>query len=242
MAEVYQAVAAMMAKLGETATAWVAADRSTFAAMQANDAALAGAGRFRLGHAFLSAGRPDQAERAVVDAADALEPAATDGDSDATALWGALNLVKAIAAARRGDRDAALSAIANADEAVLRLGAGYEDCRYDTEFGARNVALHAVSVAVELGNAAEALRRSSDVDTSGLSAERSARLLVDVARAHAQRRNRGAAVDALEQAERLAPEMVRCHWLARETVLDLLRRQRGRAKRRFDLAGRMGLL
>jgi hypothetical protein len=57
-----------------------------------------------------------------------------------------------------------------------------------------------------------------------------------VARAHAQRRRGGAAVAALEDAERLAPEMVRCHRLARETLRELLRRERGRAK-----PGRLGL-
>ncbi len=40
LAELYQAVAAMMAKLGESDAAWVAADRSSFAAMLARDHAL----------------------------------------------------------------------------------------------------------------------------------------------------------------------------------------------------------
>ena len=73
--------------------------------------------------------------------------------------------------------------------------------------------------------------------------EGGARLLVDVARAHAQRRNGSAAMRALEEAERLAPEMIRCHWLARETLRDLLRRERTRMKpSRLDLAARMGLV
>ena len=76
-----------------------------------------------------------------------------------------------------------------------------------------------------------------------LSSERRARLLVDMARACAQQRKAAAALQALEEAEQLAPELVRCHWLARETVLDLLRRQRCGAKSgRLDLAARMGLL
>ena len=66
---------------------------------------------------------------------------------------------------------------------------------------------------------------------------------MDLARAHAQRRKTAAAVRSLEAAERLAPELVRSHWLARETVRELLRRERGHAKPgRLDLAGRMGLL
>jgi hypothetical protein len=243
LAELYQAIAAMMAKLGEVDAAWVAADRSTFSATEAGDIVLAAAGSFRLGHAFLKGGKLDEAARAVDLAAAAVETVAQTGDADATALWGALHLVRAIAAARGRDRDAAGAAIARAEDAAERLGPGYVDGRFDTEFGPRNVALHAVSVAVELGDAADAVRRSRDLDTSGLSAERRARLLVELARAHTQRRRGSAAVKALEEAERLAPEMVRCHWLARETVRDLLRRERGRARReRLNLAGRMGLV
>lgn len=243
VAELYQAVAAAMARLGDADAAWVAADRSTVAAIHAGDAVLAAASSFRIGHAFLSAGWLGQAARTVEVAAEALLPAAWAGDADAIALWGALNLVKAITAARTADRGAALSAIVNAEAAAGRLGDGYEDRRFDTEFGAGNVALHAVAVAVELGDAAEALRRWAELDVIGLSVERRARLLVDVARAHAQQRRGGAAMRALEEAEQLAPEMIRFHWLARETVLNLLRRQRGRAAADgVDLAGRMGLL
>ncbi len=105
------------------------------------------------------------------------------------------------------------------------------------------MALHAVAVAFELGDAAEALCQANDVEAGRLSPEPRARLLVDVARAEAQRRNARAAVRTLEEAERVAPEMVRCHWLARETMRDLLRRERGRAKAgRLGLAGRMGLV
>jgi transcriptional regulator with XRE-family HTH domain len=243
VAELYHVVAATMAELGDADAAWVAADRAAVAAAHAGDAVLSAASSFRLGHAFLSAGRLEQAARTVEVAAQALLPAAWAGDPDATALWGALNLVKAITAARTADRGTALAAIGNAASAAGRLGDSYQDLRFDTEFGARNVALHAVAVAVELGDAAEALRHWGDVDVNGLSAERRARLLVDVARAHALRRRGDAAMRALEEAEQLAPEMIRFHWLARETVLGLLRRRRGRARAdRTDLVARMGLL
>ncbi len=242
LAELYQAVAAMMAKHGESDAAWVAADRSAFAATRAGDRLLVAAGNLRLGHAFMSAGKLGQAERAADVAVGVVEPAARAGDADAMALWGALQLVRAVAAARRGDGDAARLAMARAQDAAEQLN-GYEECRFDTEFGPQNVAVHAVSVAVELGDPVEALRRWTAIDGDRLSSERRARLLVDVARAEAQRRKGGAAVKALEEAERLAPEMVRCHWLARETLRDLLRRERGRAKHgQLDLAGRMGLV
>src|SRR5262249_47009607 len=95
----------------------------------AGDAVLAAASSFRLGHAFLSAGWLGQAARTVEVAAEALLPAAWSGDADAIALWGALNLVKAITAARGADRGAGLAAIVNAEAAAGRLGDRYEDRR-----------------------------------------------------------------------------------------------------------------
>jgi hypothetical protein len=233
----------MMARLGEADAAWVAADRSAFAATRAGDPLLAAAAGYRLSHALMSAGKLEQAERAADVAAGVLERHLYRDRADSLGLWGALYLVKAVAAARRGDADAAWFAISRAENAARELGADYEDCRFDTEFGAQNVAMHAASVAVELGDAAEALRRAGVVDAGRLSSERRARLLVDMARAMAQQRKGAAAIRALEDAEQLAPELVRCHWLARETMLDLLRRQRCRTKPgRLDLAARMGLV
>lgn len=74
----------------------------------------------------------------------------------------------------------------------------------------------------DLGDAGEALDVAHGIDASALSAERQARLLVDVARAHAQRRHAGEAVAALLDAERLAPEQVRSHHLARAALADLI--------------------
>lgn len=65
--------------------------------------------------------------------------------------------------------------------------------------------LHAVAVATDLGDAGEALDVARGIDASGLSPERQARLLVDVARAHGQRRHTGEATKALLDAECLAP-------------------------------------
>jgi hypothetical protein len=59
-----------------------------------------------------------------------------------------------------------------------------------TEFGPTNVALHAVGIAVGLGDAGEVLRRAAAIDTSELSIERRVRFLLDVAHAYAQRPRR----------------------------------------------------
>jgi hypothetical protein len=105
----------------------------------------------------------------------------------------------------------------------MRLGEGHNE--YNTELGPANVRLYEIAVAVELGDAGRALRAAAAVDTSGLSAERRARMLIDVARAHAQRRHVGEAVAALLQAEAITPEQVRAHALVRQLVADLLTMQ-----------------
>jgi hypothetical protein len=85
--------------------------------------------------------------------------------------------------------------------------------------------LYEIAAAVELGDAGRALRAAASVDASGLSPERQARMFIDVARAHAQRRQVGEAVAVLRQAEKLTPEQVHAHPSVRQVVADLLAMQ-----------------
>jgi hypothetical protein len=55
------------------------------------------------------------------------------------------------------------------------VGEGRND--FHTEFGPANVGVHSVAVAIELGDAGEALDAASRVDVSQLSEERQARFL-----------------------------------------------------------------
>lgn len=226
LAKTYQAVAAVMAKLGEIELAWVAADRSIMAAERADTPLLTVVGVFRLAHAFLSAWRLEQAERAAASGALALASKVNGGAPEVVSLYGALNLVRAVVAPRRGDGATAWQAIAEAERAAAILGEDRND--FDTEFGPTNVALHAVAVAVELGESGEALRRAEGVQADGLSQERQARFLIDVARAYGQRRDTDGAVAALWKAYQLTPEQLRHHGLVRDLVSDLVRRNRRR--------------
>jgi glutamate/tyrosine decarboxylase-like PLP-dependent enzyme len=124
-------------------------------------------------------------------------------------LPGNYDLVVAVIAGREGDRAAARQCVTTARRIAKRLRRDRND--YNTEFGPTNVELHAVAVAVDLGHAGGALDLAASVDASKLSAERQARFLVDVGRAHAQRRHVGEATAALLEAEQLAPEHVRGH-------------------------------
>ena len=241
LAEVYQATAAAMSKLRDLETAWVAGDRSVTAAERGEDPLLAAAGAFRIAHALLSGGRIPEALRTALAAAVALEPDVADGSPALVALWGALNQVAAVIATRASEEDTARECMRKAEEAAQRIGADRND--FETEFGPTNVALHAVSIAVELGDAGEALRRAATVDTSALSIERRARFLLDVARAYAQRRKVADAVRTLEEAEQLTPEQVRSHPMVREMVRDLLRGERRNVNPDLRaLAQRVGVL
>jgi hypothetical protein len=153
-------------------------------------------------------------------------------------LWGGLTLQRAAIAARVNDPDTAYAHLERARQIAGRLGEGRND--YNTEFGPANVALYEIAVAVDLGDAGRALRAAT-VDTTGLSAERRARMLIDVARAHAQRRQVGEAVTALRQAEDIAPELVRGHYLARQLVSDLLTMQDPPSSELRELSVRLGV-
>ena len=238
MAATYQACSAALAKLGEPEAAWIAADRAMAAAERAGNPLLVAAGAFRLVFVFISARHYDQAEETARTAAEALWPLADGGDPQAMSLWGGLTLQRAVIAARINDPDTAYDQLERAKQIAGRLGEGRND--YNTEFGPANVGLREVAIAVDLGEAGRALVPLPTQRTpSGLSAERRARLLIEVARAHAQRRQADEAVTALLQAEQITPELVRGHVLVRQLVSDLLTMQDPPAAELRDLARRL---
>ena len=238
LATAYQACSAALAKVGEPDAAWIAADRAMAAAERTGNPLLIAAGAFRLVFVFLATRHYDQAEETARTTADALAHLGDGDDLPAVSLWGGLTLQRAVVAARLNDLDAAYSHLERARRAAARLGEGRND--YNTEFGPANVALHEIAVAVELGDAGRALRSASAVDTSGLSAERRALMLIDVARAHAQRRQISEAVAALRQAEGITPQQVRAHDQVRQLVSDLTAMQDPPLAELRDLAERVG--
>ncbi|MFF4903661.1 helix-turn-helix domain-containing protein [Streptomyces sp. NPDC001260] len=221
-AKAYQVAATSFTRQDQADAAWIAADRALQAAELAGEPLEVVASLFRMAHAFMRQKHLDQAEQAAKSAVAVMSPRAEAPTCppEELSLLGAMNLVLAVINAREGNRRETRAHLDRAREIAARLGEDRND--FDTEFGPTNVEIHAVSTAVELGDAGLALEVAEQVDTSGLSPERQGRFLLDVARAHAQRRHVGEATAALLEAEALTPEQVHDHHSAREVIRDLI--------------------
>jgi hypothetical protein len=111
-----------------------------------------------VGQVFMSAGRLDEADSVSAAALTALEPRLGNPSPEHLSIWGALLLTRAMIAARKNDRPTAQQFIGEAQAIAGRLGQDRND--FWTIFGPTNVAIHAVSVDVELGDPAAGLRKA----------------------------------------------------------------------------------
>ncbi|MDI6102824.1 hypothetical protein QLQ12_29825 [Actinoplanes sp. NEAU-A12] len=146
----YQLAATRLTKLGETDLAWIAADRGLSAVRPVGDPAITGSLFRSVSHALLSTGRYQEAVRLTTDAADFLDQYLTDAGPELLSVYGTLLLGGSVAAARANDASTARTLLTAADEAATRLG---KDANHLwTAFGPRNVAIHRVATAGELGN------------------------------------------------------------------------------------------
>ncbi|MFI9719375.1 helix-turn-helix domain-containing protein [Streptomyces sp. NPDC052396] len=222
LARTYQALSAAFARQNEADAAWVAADRAIAAAEMSGQVLEVFAGTFRLAHACIRLKRYDQAEHVARSAVSALDRHIDSAEPtpEVLSLLGSLHLALAVAHARTDDRAGARREMEQARRVARQLGENRND--FNLEFGPLNVEIQAVSVAVDLGDAGEALEVGGRLDPSALSVERQARLALDMGRAHAQLRRLDDAVESFGEAERLAPEMVRSHVEARSAIRDLV--------------------
>jgi transcriptional regulator with XRE-family HTH domain len=241
LSDTYQAVAAAMAKLGEADAAWIAADRAPFAAEVLHDLLVVAASLFRMAQTFLALGQLGQARAVAKTVIEGLDQRASrEPLAETLSLCGAFHLVLATAAAGDNDRLQAHWHLDRAKEIADRLGGDRND--FGTEFGPADVALHAVGVAVELGDTEEAIDLASRIEPGRLSSERQARCNISLARAHAIRRQIDAALGCLEEAERLSPGQTRTDRIARAVARELIRLSGSRPQPTLrDLAERFGV-
>jgi hypothetical protein len=123
-----------------------------------------------------------------------------------------------------------------------RLGEDRND--FWTVFGPTIVGIHRASVSVELGDAGRAIEQARAIDPSQLpSLERRVHHLLDLAQGFGQWRKDHEALDALLQAERLAPQEVHLQPAVERLVVELLHRKRRTTMPQLrELARRVGSL
>jgi transcriptional regulator with XRE-family HTH domain len=220
LTRLYQAVSFSFAYENEADAAWVAADRAIFAAEATGDPLQIIASHFRLAHTLIRLGRYDQARHLAGQAIEALRPRATDdAEHQVLALFGAMHLVRAVLAGIDQNRQEVRETLDEAERLAQIVGDDRND--FNTEFGTTNVKLHRVAIALDLGDAGEALDVARTADPAAMSTERQMRFYLDIARAHTQRRQIDQAIEALTAAEAIQPETFRSHKVTLQVIDDL---------------------
>lgn len=241
LASAYRLSASLAGIFGDTKLSWLCAREGVAAAQRSGDALLVASAQRRLAFSLLQLGWFEDAGAVCSDATDAIAP--TDATSPAGwSMWGCLHLTGAVAAARAEDPVYARRLLVDARTAAERVGEGHD--YYWEAFEPASVGAHAVTVALEHGDPVEAVRLADSVQVEQMqSPERRATTFIEVAYAHGLRRDDGAAVAVLVEAERYAPEMVRYSVMARELVRVCLgRERRSRTPQLRGLAERMGVI
>lgn len=237
-ADLYGLLRSYCRRTGRGDLGLLVADRAMRAAEDADDPIRIAAAQWNLGHMLLGNGEPEGAEEV---ARHGVEQLAAVASAEALAMAGALELVTVVAQTRRRRWWDARERLAhNAAPKADQVGEGNPMW---TVFGPTNVELHAVSIDMEAGESADALRTADTVDTSRLpSLERQFTFLLEVARCYDLRREDAAVLVHLLDLEQLAPEDLARSPLARQMVTDLQRRIRPTYRRQITLlAERLGI-
>jgi transcriptional regulator with XRE-family HTH domain len=232
LADVYAVAGWVLIKADLPLTAWIAAHRAVRAAERAVDPVRVAAATRCLAEVHMRNGNHEKAAHTALLAAVALDGTATNpAEADlANSVRGAALLSAAAASARRGERGEARASLAAASRCADRLGRDTFDLA--TVFGPTNVAIHRVAVAVELGDASDAVHLADDVRLDALPAmlgERRSRYLLDVARAHAAVGDARSATQSLLHAESISADEVRHHRITRRLVPTLITLEHGDA-------------
>jgi hypothetical protein len=221
----YQAAASVLIKAGESDLAWIAAERGLIAAASANSPVIRGSLIRSVAFSLLSTGRLEAAMRLIESGGSFMEAEGVDGSSTLS-VYGTLFLAGAMAAARFGDSGRTVDYLTEAAGAARRLGKDANDLW--TAFGPTNVAIHRVNTAAELGDMQKVLDSTVSLNIATLPVERKVRYLFDVARAYSLTGKRKDALGVLIEAERMAPEQVRQHHVAKKVVMTLVQKSPGK--------------
>ncbi|MGN9767559.1 helix-turn-helix domain-containing protein [Micromonospora sp. SD12] len=231
LVEAYRVTGSVLVKLGAPDVAWLAVDRAMLAAT--GDRILVAATAVQLGQVLRASGRARVAKSVMLAAAYRIAPPAMgSGDPAELSLCGTLLVQAALAAARDGNDRAAVDLVDEAGEMAAWVGemaawVGDGHDHYRTGFGPTAVELARIAIAVERGDAEEAVARHERVTVRDgwrwLSAEHRAAYLVDVARAYLHADDPVGAGRVLVEADRIAPAEIRQRPAGRDMLAQISR-------------------
>ncbi|GAA3559900.1 helix-turn-helix transcriptional regulator [Kribbella ginsengisoli] len=224
----YRLASSMLLKFEANDVAWLAADRAMQTALPTDDTvALARATR-SVARAMTSAGQESDAIVVLGGMADRMRPHLPQSDGDLLPLFGMLFLAASMAAAKIDDDAVALMMHEEADAVVARLSDKHRT--HYTVFGPANVAAHRVAALTRLRQGGRALEYVASIDPAimaSLPTERRANYLLDLTASYTYTGSYQNAVRSLTEAERLAPQEVRCRPLAHGLLRALLNSTNG---------------
>jgi len=235
LAEACQVAACTLVHLGHADLSLTAADT---ALSETRDPLLHAAASGTRSWVLLNQARPSDAAATAIAKADEMEPRRKAQPAEVS-LWGNLLVTAATASARAGNDSEASELLDVAKGAAARLGGPRND--YQTAFGAEQVAMQRVDVAVVAGDYTRALDAAGDmpaVSTLPLAAQ--ARHRTDLAQSHAALGRYAHAERLLLDIERMAPRWMRYQVFPRTVVGELLGSRRPSASL-LGLARRLGV-
>lgn len=159
----------------------------------------------------------------------------------AVRAWGSLQLRAAVSAARANNAPEVDHRIGLARQAAERADADAGppvDDRHSLTFSNGNVTIHGINVALEMNDQGKALRLNEVANPAHMSVlpnSRKGHHRMDIARAWLWDGDRHKALGALREAEKLAPQLVRNHPIARATLRKIVYAER--ASTREQLRG-----
>ena len=227
LAEAYAAAGQVAYKLGYSDLSSLATERVEWSAAQSGDELAVAAGAFYRAGELILAANWTGAQRFLDGARHDIEDRLSTDDEAALSMWGQLHLKSGLAAARAGDRDTADSHLAEAQDTAVRVASDRDD--YRLAFNAGSAQIRSVSLAVEMSDGTEAVKRSKALaPLTSAPRERVGHYWIDLARGWLLHGDRQRALASLVTARHTAPQQTRYHPMVHETIRVLARQDRRR--------------
>ncbi|MBB1242674.1 helix-turn-helix transcriptional regulator [Streptomyces durbertensis] len=205
--------------------------RMDYSAQRAGDPYLMSLYGYMRAYATFATGRHEVGRKIIAKAREGIEAGVRAREVPALCSAGNLHLRAAMLATRQGDGDTARGELAEAREMADRLSrevvGGTGDGAHIQSFGPTNVAIHAASIEMELGNHAQSLQLAKQVrPPKDYFPDRLGHFWIDTARSQLWTGKTDAALASLLTARKVAPQQAKYHPGVRETVAGLVRATR----------------